>query len=451
MIIGEVKMRKSYIDKQYEARVKTLLDALKLIRTDDFIFVGQGSGEPVQLLENLHTIKNNGVTGCEINTYVLLNDYEFIRNPAYENTIFTNSLFYTSPARKAHRNRNLSFVPNHPNVAVKRRLKAWKGKRIVLLCVCSPMDKHGYLSLSLSTLYERELVDAGAFVIAEVNPNLPRTFGDTMIHISEIDAIVETKYSIPSVTYGEFSETDKKIAENIAGLVEDGSTIQFGIGKIPNAVAFALKDKKRLGIHTDIFTDSMIDLIEFGAVDNSMKTLCKGKTVGASALGTRKLYDFIDDNPSFEFRSCMWINDPYVISQNYKMVSINTSLEVDLTGQCASESIGTMQFSGTGGQANTAIGAQMSSGGKSIIALSSSAVVKSDNGEKSIISKIVPVLKEGAVVSLSRNDVDYVVTEYGVASLGGQSIKERVRRLINIAHPRFREQLKYETEKYEIW
>ena len=244
---------------------------------------------------------------------------------------------------------------------------------------------------------------------------------------------------------------DQKIGNYIAENIEDGSTIQLGIGGIPNAVAEALKSKKDLGIHTEMFTDGMVDLIECGAVNNSKKTLYNGRSVATFALGTKKLYQFLDDNPSVMMKSGRWTNDPHVIGQNHKMISINTTLEVDLTGQCASESIGTVQFSGTGGQADTAVGAQICPEGKSFIALYSTAEITNSEGKKETVSKITPTLKPGAAVSLGRNDVDYVVTEHGIVWLRGQSIRERVKRLISIAHPDFRDKLRFDAEKFGIW
>lgn len=435
----------------YKKKVKTILEVLQMIKSGDFIITALGGSEPISILKELHKIKDNGVRGCDLTNCLPMGNYEFIKNPEYRDTIFVDGWFYAPPLRNAHQYGNVSHVPQHLHSALTKRLFAADGRRKVLFATCSPMDKHGYLSLSLGCTYEKQLIDEGALVIVEVNPYLPRTFGDTTINISQIDAIIEVSYEAPALPIVPFTEKDKKIGDYIAELVEDGSTIQLGIGGIPNAVAEALKTKKHLGIHTEMFTDGMVDLIECGAIDNSMKTLYKGKSVATFALGTRKLYDFIDDNPSVIFRNGMWTNDSYIVGQNYKMVSINTTLEVDLCGQCASESIGHVQFSGTGGQADTAIGAQMSQGGKSVIALYSTAKVKNENGEKVEVSKIVPMLKQGAVVSLSRNDVDYVVTEYGVAWLRGRSIKERIERLINIAHPDFRDELRFEAKKNSIW
>jgi len=435
----------------YKSKVNSIDSALNMIKSDDFVITALGASEPVAVLKELHRVKENGVTGVDLTNCLPMGDYEFIKNPEYKETIFTNGWFFTPALRKAHGNENVSHVPQHLHLAWTKRQFATDDRRVVFMGSCSPMDKHGYLSLSLGSTYERDLIDQGAVVIVEVNPKLPRTFGDTTVHISEIDAIVEVDYEPPALPIIPFSDKDIIIGDYIADLVEDGSTIQLGIGGIPNAVAEALKSKKDLGIHTEMFTDGMVDLIKHGVVNNSKKTLYPGKTVATFALGSKKLYEFLDDNPSVLIKEGKWVNDPCVIGKNHKMISINTTLEVDLFGQCASESIGPIQFSGTGGQTDTAVGAQNSPEGKSIIALYSTAQVKNSEGERVTISKITPTLKQGAIVSLSRNDVDYVVTEYGVAALRGRSIKERVERLINIAHPDFREELRSEAKMLRIW
>lgn len=440
------------INEIYNSKLKTIPEALKLIESSDFLVCGLGGSEPISLLNELHTIKENGVRGCELSNTLPFGNYEFMINPEYKDTIHVNGWFYTGTMRKHHPRGHLSFQPQHLHLALTKRLDAMAGRRKVLLTTCSAMDKHGYISLSIGNTYEMQLIKSGdAVVIAEINKNFPRTFGDNQIHVSKINAIVETNRSIPSLPAAPLNDKDKKIGQYIAELIEDGSTIQLGIGGIPNAVAEALKVKKSLGIHTEMFTDGMVDLIECGAVDNSMKTLYRDKSICTFALGTQKLYDYIDDNPTVLFMQGKWTNDPQVVGQNHKMVSINTTIEVDLTGQCCSESIGHRQFSGTGGQADTAIGAQKSPGGKSFIALYSTANIKNADGNRIPVSKIVPTLKPGAAISLSRNDVDYVVTEYGVAWLRGQSINERVKRLIDIAHPDFRENLRFEANKLMLW
>ncbi|NLC24763.1 MAG: acetyl-CoA hydrolase/transferase family protein, partial [Oxalobacter sp.] len=353
----------------YRSKKKSLEEALGLIQSGDFIISALGASEPLAILGQLHTIAANGVKGCDITNCLPIGNYEHIVNPQYAESLFVNSWFYGAQMRKAAGQANTSFVPQHLHLAFKKRFYAADGRRIVLLATASPMDEHGYLSLGLGTTYEREAIDAGAYVIVEVNPKMPRTFGDTILHVSEIDALIEVDCAVPTLPEPAFSDKDRIIGNYIAEHVEDGSTIQLGIGGIPNAVADALKGKKHLGIHTEMFTDGMVDLILAGAVDNSMKTLYRHQSIATFAMGTQKLYDFLNNNPSIMLKKGCWTNDPYVVGQNYKMVSINTSIEVDLFGQCASESIGPMQFSGTGGQSDTAVGAQNCPDGKSFIAL----------------------------------------------------------------------------------
>ncbi|MCX5775339.1 MAG: glycosyltransferase [Firmicutes bacterium] len=297
---------------------------------------------------------------------------------------------------------------------------------------------HGHVSNNDLTW----LLTEAKIVIIEINPNLPRTFGDVELHISAIDYIIPVNYPIPELPDGEITEKDLKIGNLIASKIHDGDCLQLGIGGIPNAVANALVHKKDLGVHTEMLTTGFMKLYQAGAITNKYKKTHKGKMVACFALGTRALYDFIDNNPSVLILDGSYVNDPYVIGLNDNQVSINSTMEVDLTGQCCSESIGSRQFSGTGGQSDTAVGAQISKGGRSFIALYSTAMVKNPaTGEKEEVSKIVSQLKQGAAVSLSRNDVDNIVTEYGIANLRGTTIKERVKRLIAIAHPNFREQL----------
>ena len=435
----------------YKSKQKSVSEALKLIRSGDAVMAALGAAEPIELLKQVHTIANNGVTGVDITNCLPMYEYDFIMNPNPD-VITNGAWFFSGAQRKAAKAGagHISYVPQHLHGAGMRRMYAMKqdNRRIVLLASCSPMDEHGFLSLSLSATYERLLVDEGAVVIAEVNTQMPRTFGDVTIHVSEIDALVETDYTPSQLPHVPSTDNDAKIAAYVAERIEDGSTIQLGIGGIPNALAVGLKGKRHLGIHTEMLTDNMVDLVQCGAVDNSQKTLYKHKIVGTFAMGSQKLYNFINNNPSVMLKNGYWVNDPAVIGQNYKMQSINTALEVDLFGQCASESIGPMQFSGSGGQVDTAVGAQRSVGGHSFICLYSTAMVKNKDGEREVISKIAPMLKQGSAVTLSRNDVDYVVTEYGIVNLRGRSLKERAERLISIAHPDFRDELKFHVKKH---
>lgn len=439
------------VQEIYNSKVKSIAGALNLIQSKDVIFVAQAGAEPMALLDELHTISANGITGVELQNCLPMKNYEFINNPQYKDNIFVHGWYFTKALRDAQKRGNATCTPQHAHIAVWKKLHGIQGRRKVLFTTCSPMDKHGYLSLSISNIYERELIENGAVLICEVNSNYPRTFGDNIVHISEVEALVETNRPIPEVQLVPYTDVDRKIGENIAELVEDGSTIQLGIGNIPNAVAAELRSKKHLGIHTEMFTESMAELIECGAVDNSQKGFYNGRSVCAFAFGNKKLYDYLDDNPTVLFKSGSWVNDPYIIGKNNKFVSINATLEVDLTGQCCSESIGNIQYTGTGGQADTVLGSQRSKGGKSIIAMHSTTTITNAEGKKETISKIVPFLKLGSIVSLSRNDVDYVVTENGVAWLRGLSVKDRVTALINIAHPDFRDWLRFEAKKNMIW
>jgi acyl-CoA hydrolase len=435
--------------KGHSPKIIRVEEALALIKSEDHLVSGLGAAEPKVLLEALHQ-EANRLRDVHIITCLPMGVYPFYGDPQYKDSFFMEGWFYSGAMRKLHANKNITFIPNHLHFAATKRLQYRRPN--VYIGNCSPIDKHGYVSLGLSAVYEREMIEQADMVILEVNPNIPRTYGDTPLHISMVDYFIETDYQVPELPFVESNEKDKKIGELIAAYIEDGSTLQLGIGGIPNAVADALKDKKHLGIHTEMFTDGMVDLHQAGVIDNSMKALHQGKAVAAFALGSKKLYDFIDDNLGVEIKRGTYVNDPYVIGKNSKMISINTSVEVDLTGQCCSESIGVRQISGTGGQADTAIGAQMSEGGKSFIALYSTAMVKDKaTGEYVEKSKIVPMLTPGAIVSLSRNDVDYVVTEYGVAELRGTPVNERVKRLIAIAHPNFREELEQEAQKLMLW
>ncbi|SES92344.1 acetyl-CoA hydrolase/transferase family protein [Anaerobranca gottschalkii] len=436
------------IIEEYKRKVITVEEALDKVKSGDHIITALAAAEPREFLSNLHTIAPK-VSDVTVTCCLPMNNYRFFSEKGYEKSFSLESWFYTPGLRAAHGEGRATFIPNHLHFAGTKRVQYKKCN--IFVGTASPMDKHGFLSLSLSATYEREIIEGADLVILEVNPNYPRTFGDTTIHISQIDHIVEVNYPVPEFPNGEPDEKDKIIGKYIADLVEDGSTIQLGIGGIPNAVASQLVNKKDLGIHTEMFTDGMVDLFKAGVITGRKKTLFPEKMVATFALGSKKLYDFIDDNPGVQILNGKWVNDPYVIGKNYKMVSINTTLEIDLTGQCCSESIGHLQFSGTGGQADTAIGAQLSQMGKSIIALYSTANIRVSGSEgRKTISKIVPRLTHGAVVSLSRNDVDFVVTEYGVAALRGTSVRDRVKKLINIAHPDFRDELLEEGIKLKL-
>lgn len=440
------------IQKLYDERKKTPQEALSLIQDHDYIFSAQAAGEPEAILDHLQYLKETGVKDVVLNTCLPLKVYPAFHDRELAGILSHNGWFFNADLRKANQEGLVSAVPQSSTSVLRKRMQrnAYEGRRNVVMATVSPMDKFGYLSLSVSAIYEMDLIKAGALTILEVNPNYPRTFGDTQVHISQVDALVESNRPIPLAKLQPYTEKDASIGKYIADLVEDGSTIQLGIGNIPNAVAHELMTKKHLGIHTEMFTETMVDLIEAGVVDNSAKGLYDGYSVCSFTLGSQRLYDFLDNNPSVLFKSCGFTNDPYTIGLNNKFVSINAALAMDLTGQAASESIGPHQWSGTGGQSETVKGAQMSKGGKSFLAFHSTYTKKDAEGKEQEFSKIVPVLAPGSAVTTSRNDVDYVVTEYGVAWLRGLNIRDRVDALINIAHPKFRDQLRADAQKYGI-
>lgn len=425
----------------------TAEEAVKLVKSNDHIVIGMTAAEPQSFIKVLHTVADQ-VSNVTVSNCLPIQEAEFFTNPIYKDSFRVAGWFYTNTLRKYHHNGNISFIPNHLHLAGKKRFEHMKPN--VFAMAASMPDEKGFISLSIQNVYERDAIDVADIVIIETNPNFPRTFGDNQVHISEVDYIIEADYPVPAITNPEPNEKDMKIGKLIAEHIVDGATIQLGIGGIPNAVASFLKDKKDLGIHTEMFTSGMMDLIKAGVVTGKHKNFMTGKHVTAFAYGSKELYDFLDNNKDVYFMRGVVANDPHIVGKNDNQISINTTLEIDLMGQCNSESIGPVQFSGTGGQSDTAVGAQNAKNGKSFIALYSTAMVRNkETGEREEISKIVPTLKPGAAVTLSRNDVDYVVTEYGCVSLRGTSLAERVELLISIAHPKYREWLKEEARKLE--
>lgn len=425
--------------QMYQQKLLPVDEAVTKIRSHDRIGFGMVAAEPIGFLSRLHTIADR-VEDLSLFGALLVGDYEWLKNPAYADRFKHEAWFYGAPARAAHASHGgASIIPNNLHRAGRDRYEV--APLNVLVHSVSPMDEHGYFSLSLSACFERWVLESAERVIVEVNPNTPRTFGDTLLHISQVDWIVENHNPVFELGNPAPGVEEELIAGYVADLVEDGATIQLGIGGIPNAVATFLKEKKELGVHTEMIVDAMVDLHEAGVITNSRKSINRYKTVGTFAAGSRRLYDWLHNNPSVEIRDGNYTNDPFVLAQNYKMTSINTAISIDLTGQVCSESLGPMQYSGTGGQRDTHVGAWMSPGGKGILCLRSTA----KNGS---ISTITPMLTPGSVVTMTRNDVDYVVTEYGVAHLRGLSVHDRAARLIRIAHPNFREQLTEEAQRH---
>ena len=425
--------------KDFQSKIITVEQALALVKSDDYIVTGLAQSEARVFQQNLHKIAHR-VKNVRVSTCLNILDYEYIKNAAYKEAFIHESWFYTPSLRAAHANGNVSFIPNHLHLGSRNRLTYRKPN--IFTAVVSYPDEHGYMSL-LSAVYEMDMLEASDIVILEINKKYPRTFGENQIHVDDVDYLIEVDYEVPEVPDAEPSENDLKIASYIVPEIEDGSSIQLGIGGTPSAVAAGLIHKKDLGIHTEMFTTSMAKLIKAGAITGKKKNVNTGLHVCAFAFGTKELYAFLDNNPSVRINRGGKTVNPTYIALNDKQISINSTLTVDLTGQCASESLGSIHFSGTGGQADTARGAVESNGGKSFIVFHSTASVKDKvTGERKLASKIVAQLPLGSAVSLQRTDADRIVTEYGIAYMQGRTIAERCEQLIQIAHPSFREELK---------
>jgi len=422
------------------AKIISIQDAIALIQNHNNIVVSMAAAEPQQFLSHL-TLLNKHVH--IMNCLPLVNIYQ---SQTIHKSIYFDSLFYSGHMRKlASIHEHLSYVPSHLHQSGINRMNQFPPDIYIGTAASHPSETK--LSLSLSNVYEMEAFKRSKIKIIELSPNMPYVYGDHLIHLDEIDYIIEASYLPTELSYPIQDERDFKIGTFISELIEDGSTLQFGIGAIPNAVAKALIHKKDLGIHTEMLSDGLIELIKLGVINGSKKTLYPNKHICSFILGTQSLYKFVNLNKDIQLMDANHVNDPYVIGQNNKQVSINTTIEIDLTGQCNSETLHQKHFSGTGGQSDTAVGAQRSKDGKSFIALHSTALIKNKDGKEVMISKIVPTFKNGESVTLSRNDVDYVVTEYGVVKLKGLTIKERIIQLISIAHPDLREHLLLEAKK----
>ena len=383
-------------------------------------------------------IRSSDITGVKVQALLDAYPFEFYTDPTLAGKMTGYSWFSSSAARKAVNAGYADIIPAYYRDFPTRIRTEYDYDAV---CVeVAPMDRHGYFSLALNGSYIDAMLDKTKRIFLEVNDRQPRGLCGSLIHISQVDAIVEYNHDLPVLPPVQLDEVSKTIGGLIAERIPDGACLQLGIGAIPDATGMALKSKHDLGIHTEMFTDSMVELIECGAVNNSKKQIHRGKTVTTFAFGSQRIYDFVDDNPSVEILPVDYVNDPNVICQNDNMISINAAVEVDLFGQVCAESVGTKHMSGSGGQIDYVRGACQSRGGKSFIAFTSTA-------KGGTISKIKPILTPGAVVTTSKNDVDYIVTEYGVAHLRGRSLGERARQLIAIAHPDFRDELTFEAKK----
>lgn len=425
--------------QEYEKKKRTIPQVLGEIQSGMNIYVGVDMAEPVAILKELHTIEDRvrDVTVCSV---LGPEDYPHLQDP--RGNIRTEPFFYGPFTRRAHGSGNVSVVPHNISTLYRDR-SAWRSPDI-FIGVASPMDRHGFLNMGLCISHEQDALEDADIVILEVNPNVPVVYGDASVHISEVDFIVETDRELPLDPVYESTEVQKTIGGYIAGLVEDGSTIQLGIGGIPDAAAKQLIGKKDLGVHSEMFTPSMVTLYEAGVITGARKNIDRKQMVCTLLTASPEVFAFVDHNPAVKMMRGSYVNDPFVIMKNDKMVAINGAINVDLTGQIFSETIGARQYSGTGGANDFATGAHRSRGGKSIIALPST----KKNGT---VSSIEPWMQGGGVVTVQRQTVDYVVTEYGVAPLSGRSVKERVENLLAVAHPDFCRELRKEAERLQLW
>lgn len=408
----------------------TAAQAVSAIQPGDRVYVQAAAATPniltAALAERAAELRN--VEVCHMHT----EGPAPYADPALAGSFHVNSFFIGKNVRHTLAAGNGSYTPvflsELPRVFRKKVLQV-----DVVFIQVSPPDAHGYVSLGVSVEATRAAIEMAQMVVAQVNPRMPRTFGDSVLHISAIDYMVETDVPLYCQKPVEINEQEARIGEYVASLIEDGSTLQMGIGSIPNAALAKLKNHKNLGLHTEMFSDGVIDLIESGVINCEQKGVLKGRALATFLIGSQRLYDFVDNNPFVEMRESSFVNDTAIIRRNPKMVAINSAIEVDLTGQVCADSIGSRMYSGIGGQMDFVRGAALSEGGKAIIALPS--VTK--NGE----NKIVPFLKEGAGIVTTRGHVQYVITEYGIADLYGKTLKQRARAMINIAHPAHQESI----------
>jgi 4-hydroxybutyrate CoA-transferase len=417
----------------YRERVCTAEEAVSHITSGNRLYLSGNASVPQvvvgALVERAMSLEN--VELCQI---LVFGKAEFA-DPKLVGHLHVNTFFISDSVRSAVYEGRAEYSPCFLS-EVPRLFTSGRLPLDATLIHVSPPDEHGFCSYGVEVAVTKTAAQCSKLVIAEVNPRMPRTLGDSFIHVSKIDHIVEVDYDLPVVNLAATSELALRIAKHAASLIPDGATLQTGIGAIPDAVIGLLGDRKHLGVHTELFSDGVIDLVERGVIDGEMKSLHPGKIIAGFMVGTKRLYSFVHDNPIIEMHPTIYVNDPFVVAQNDRMVAINSAIEIDLTGQVCADSIGPKFYSGVGGQVDMIYGASRSNGGVPIIALPSTADIKGQT-----VSKIVPMLKQGAGVVTSRHHVHYVVTEYGVADLYGRTIKQRVKALIDVAAPEFRAEL----------
>jgi acyl-CoA hydrolase len=420
----------SWVD-EYKKKLTTPEEAVSIVKSNDNVYVGGNAATPFVLLNALAKRKDE-LKNVKLIHVLLLGEDPFSK-PEMEGHFRHNSLFVGPADREAVNQGRADYVPiflfQIPNLFYSGQIPL-----DVAIVQVSPPDEHGFMSLGVEVLASKAAVETAKVIIGQVNEKMPRVLGDSFVHFSRFEKLVEVSEELPELKKKPFTEIERRIGHHIANLIEDGSTLQLGIGGIPDAVLSALKDRKDLGIHTEMVSDGIMEAIELGVITGAKKNFHPHKVICTFILGSKKLYEFVDNNPFFEAHPVNYCNHPFIVSQNEKMVAINSAIEVDITGQVCSDSIGSYIYSGFGGQVDYIRGAAHSKGGKPIIALPSTA-------KNETISKIVPFLKQGAGVVTTRADVQYVVTEYGVAFLHGKNLVERTKALIEIAHPKFRPEL----------
>jgi 4-hydroxybutyrate CoA-transferase len=429
-------------NKLYQSRLTTPQDAVKNIHSDQRLFLTGNCSVPQKVLAALVEYAPN-LNNVEICQALTVGPADYV-DPRLEGHLHVNTMFVSANVRKAVHEGRAAFTP----VLLSEFTLLFKNKLLPVdaaLVHVSPPDEHGFCSFGIEVGLTKTPAESSRIIIAEVNQQMPRTLGDSFIHVSRLTHMVPVDYKLPELlmSEGEPDEAVEKIAAFIADMIPNGATMQMGIGAIPDAVLKYLHDKKDLGVHTELFSDGVIELVESGVLTGSRKSIHPGKIIAGFVMGSGRLYDWVDDNPLIELHPSEYVNDPFVIAQNERQIAINSAIEIDLTGQVCADSIGPKLYSGVGGQLDFIYGASRSKDGVPIIALPSTAKMR----DGSIISRIVSMLKRGAGVVTTRNHVRYVVTEYGVADLYGKTIRQRAQQLINISHPDFRADLTREAEE----
>lgn len=428
--------------EMYQAKRKSPEEVAMYVKSGDVCACPTGLEEPTAICEAVAARAMRGeLTGVVHHATLSVKGGPFMK-PELKGKYDYVSWFTGGPGRKGIQEGIHTYIPNNYST-IPGLWRDVQPRLDVFYAEVSPMDKHGYFSCPMAGAEVVAMREKASIILLDVNDQMPRVMGDCLIHISQVTALCESSRPLLVLNNPPLSDDDKKIGQMIADEVCDGATLQLGIGGIPNAVGVLLKDKKDLGLHTEMFTDSMVDLLECGAVTNMKKPIHVGKTVATLAWGSKKMYDFMDDNPAFEMYPVSYINNPAVIAQHDNFVSVNSCVEVDLFGQVCSESISTKHYSGSGGQLDFVRGANMSKGGKGFIAMLSTT-------KGGTISKIKPILTPGSIVTTPRNEVDFLVTENGIVRLKGQTASQRAKMIISLAAPQFREELEYEAKKMNL-